>query len=151
MKTQSLKLLMIMGTIVFFGCSNKLKNAAPDHIENNMITDKYWKLITFEGQKVSMSALQEREVYFMLKSKDSLLKGFAGCNSFGGKFKLQNGNRIAFSQMISTFKACQGVTFNEKEFLEVFKLADNYTIKNDTLALNINKKAPLAVFKAIYF
>ena len=44
--------------------------------------------------------------------------------------------------------ACDGVTI-ERTFLEVLEQADNYTIANGELSLNIGRRAPLAVFKAV--
>ena len=46
--------------------------------------------------------------------------------------------------------ACPDVAVNEADFLEVFELADNYTIVNDVLSLNVGRRAPLAVFEAVY-
>ncbi len=114
------------------------------------ITEKYWKLKTLEGQPVTMADNQEREAYFMLKS-DGSVKGFAGCNTFNGSYDLEDGNRIRFSQMLATLRACPDVEVNESEFLQVFNQADNYTINGDMLMLNVGRRAPLAVFEAVYF
>lgn len=123
------------------------KKAAAD----NQIVEKYWKLTTLEGQDVQMSENQEREVYFMLKTDENRVTGFAGCNTMTGTYTLEEGNRIRFSQMGVTMRACPDVDFNESEFLNVFNLADNYTINRDTLSLNVGRRAPLAVFEAVYF
>ncbi len=48
-------------------------------------------------------------------------------------------------------KTCPDVDIKESEFMEVFKLADNYTISGDILNLNVGRRALLAVFKAVYF
>ena len=117
----------------------------------NVITEKYWKLKTLEGKSVKMGKNQEREVYFMLKTDENKVTGFAGCNTFFGSYTLEKGNRIRFSQMGATMMACPDVDFNESEFLKVFELADNYTINGDQLSLNVGKRAPLAVFEAVYF
>ena len=53
--------------------------------------------------------------------------------------------------MASTLKACPDVEVNESEFLNVFELADNFSLSGDTLSLNVGRRAPLAVFKAVYF
>lgn len=114
------------------------------------VTGKYWKLVVLEGQEVSMSKDQEHEAYFTLQANDSTIKGHGGCNTFNGTYKILEGNRIQFSKMATTLKACAGVQ-NEGEFLEVLNLADNYTIHNDTLWLNKARRAPLAGFKAVNF
>lgn len=115
------------------------------------ITEKHWKLKTLEGKEVKMADNQERDAYFMLKIADNRITGFSGCNMFNGTYDLENGNRIRFSQIAMTMKACPDVDFNETEFLKVFELADNYTVNGDTLMLNVGRRAPLAVFEAVYF
>lgn len=115
------------------------------------IVNKYWKLITLHGQPIKMTENQEREQFFILKS-DGLINGFAGCNHFNGTYELQDGNRIHFNEnMAVTMKSCGDQGIKELEFLAVFKLADNYSMDADILSLNIGKRAPLAVFEAVYF
>jgi len=115
------------------------------------ITEKYWKLKTLEGEEFQMADNQEREIYFMLKTNENRLEGFSGCNMFAGSYTLEEGHRIRFTQMASTMKACPDVDVNESEFLKVFELTDNYSIKDDILSLNVGKRAALAVFEAVYF
>jgi|SRR5690554_1232229 len=114
------------------------------------IVEKYWKLKTLEGKDVKMSENQEREVFFTLKAHDNRVTGFAGCNTMMGSYTLEKGNRIRFSQMATTMMACPDVDFNESEFLKIFKIADNYRISGDTLELYVGRRAPLAVFEAVY-
>ncbi|MCX7548261.1 META domain-containing protein [Xanthomarina sp. F1114] len=135
---------------------NKAKRAPlaifqKSEIEKPTITEKYWKLKTLEGQEVKMAENQEREIYFILKTDENRLTGFSGCNTFSGTYTLEEGQRIHFTQIASTMKACPDVDVNESAFLKVFELTDNYTIKDDVLSLNIGRRAPLAVFEAVYF
>lgn len=116
----------------------------------NEITETYWKLKTLEGKTVEMADNQEREIYFILKTDENRITGFAGCNNFSGNYALEEGNRIRFDHLLSTLKACPDVDVNESEFLKVFELADNYTINNGELSLNVGRRAPLAVFEAVY-
>lgn len=120
-------------------------------MDRNSITEKYWKLVRLEGKEAVMAKNQEREIYFTLKTADSLVTGFAGCNRFSGKYRLEKGNRIRFLSLATTMKACPDVAVNEPEVLEVFNLTNNYTINGDTLQLNVGRRAPLAMFKAVYF
>lgn len=115
------------------------------------IVNKYWKLKSLEGKAIQMAENQEREQYFILKS-DSTVTGFAGCNQFNGQFELRDGDRIRFNEnLATTMKACPDVDINESDFMNVFKVADNYSIDGDTLRLNVGKRAPLAIFEAVYF
>ncbi len=115
------------------------------------ITEKYWKLKTLEGKDIKMGENQEKEVYFILKENETAVTGFAGCNDFFGTYTLEKGDRIRFSKMGSTLKICPDVDFNESDFFKVFELTDSYKISGDTLELYVGRRAPLAVFEAVYF
>ena len=105
---------------------------------NAPIVEKYWKLKTLEGKDVVMADNQEREIFFTLKAQDNRVTGFAGCNTISGEYTLEEGNRIRFDKMATTMMMCPGVDVNESEFLEIFELADNYTINGDILSLNVD-------------
>lgn len=164
-KIKGMKATLIFPAIaafIFLGCSSSRKankqNTVNNQVtstlgtsDNDSIVNKYWKLITQEGKEVTMAKNQEREVYFILKPEEKRITGFSGCNTFGGTFTLEAGWRIRFSQMASTMKACPDVDVNEGEFLKAFELADNYTLHNDTLSLNVGRRAPLAVFVSVEF
>lgn len=113
------------------------------------IEGTHWKLKTLEGQDVAKADHQEQDIYFMLNTEGNRITGFAGCNTFGGEYTLEEGNRIRFKGMLATLKACPDSDVNESEFLKVFELADNYTINNGVLSLNVGRRAPLAVFEAV--
>lgn len=137
-----IKLALIALVAVFVVSCNSTKNTVSG------IEGRTWKLKTLEGKEMSDLNLQ-KDVYFMLNSKENRVSGFAGCNSMMGGYTLQEGNRIHFTQMGSTMMACPDVTFSESDFLKVFELADNYTINNNELSLNVGRRAPLAVFEAV--
>lgn len=118
---------------------------------NAPIVEKYWKLKTLDGKDIEMAENQEREIFFTLKSQENRVTGFAGCNGISGEYTLEEGNRIRFKNMATTMMICPDVAVNESEFLEIFELADNYTIQGDVLSLNVGRRAPLAVFEAVYF
>ncbi|EGV43788.1 META domain-containing protein [Bizionia argentinensis JUB59] len=120
-------------------------------VMDNEITETYWKLKTLDGKAVTMADNQEREIYFTLKNDGNRVTGFAGCNGLSGEYMLEDGNRIRFVNMATTLKACPDVDVNESAFLKIFELTDNYTVNNETLSLNVGKRAPLAVFEAVYF
>ncbi len=118
---------------------------------DNEIVNKYWKLKTLDGMAVTMKPNQEKEQFFMLRS-DGSLSGFAGCNLFNGEYELMKGNRISIKRnMAMTLRACPDVAVDEMAFMKIFDQADNYTINGDVLQLNVGKRAPLAVFEAVYF
>lgn len=119
------------------------------------IEGKYWKLVELEGQQITMAENQQREIHLKLNSAESKVNGFAGCNNFFGSYQLDElAMRIKFSQISTTLMACQGI--DDRPLLEVLDLTDNYTMTKDNmnkeiLRLNVGRRAPLAVFKAVYF
>jgi len=114
------------------------------------IREKYWKLFELYGKPIVPGKNQTKEAHFILKNMDLRISGHGGCNAFGGTYELQDGNRIHFSQMISTQMFCEDVDY-ESGFLNVLQNTDNYTIHGDTLCLNKARMAPLARFVAVYF
>lgn len=116
----------------------------------DLIVEKYWKLKILEGEEVKMTKNQEREIYFTLKTKENKVIGFAGCNAINGEYVLEEGNRIRFKNMATTLKICPDENINEAEFLKVLELTDNFTINGDILSISVGKRAPLAVFEAVY-
>lgn len=114
------------------------------------ITNKYWKLVTLEGRPVTMAPDQEREAYFMLKDSSRVV-GFGGCNVLNGRYELTESQlRLRFVNLLTTLRACPGPN-PEQGFLQVLNQADNYSVRGDTLLLNVGRRAPLAVFHAVYF
>ena len=146
MKTKITLLAVLILSIV--GC-NSAKINAPKESPNG-ITEKYWKLKTLDGKAITMKDNQEREIFITLRTIENRVTGFAGCNSLSGEYILEEGNRIRFKNVALTMKTCPDLTNTESEFLEVFELADNYTIIGDVLSLNVGRRAPLAVFEAVY-
>lgn len=156
-----IKLASIITIILFtsISCNSSKKIASEKEIpktetttkmDDSNIVEKYWKLKILEGKNITMAAEQEREIFFTLKTENNRVTGFTGCNAISGEFTLEKGNRIRFSNMATTMKMCPDVTVNESSVLEVFNLADNYTINDNKLSLNIGRRAPLAVFEAVY-
>ena len=109
------------------------------------IIGKQWQLKTLNGKEITYNE-GEQAVYFTLAAKENNISGFSGCNRFFGSYTLEDGNRIRFSKLGSTMMACDFSDFNEHEFLEIFDLADNYTLVDGVLSINVGRRAPLAVF-----
>ncbi len=155
-----LSIFLSLFSLMIMSCGGN-KKADDDATANNdkaieqadfdqQVAGKYWKLILLEGQEVQMAENQEREIFFTLNDDDKTVSGFAGCNSITGEYELAEGNRIRFTNIGITMMICPDVAVNESEFMEVFELTDNYTIHNDTLSLNVARRAPLAIFEAVY-
>lgn len=145
-----MKKLFYLAAVLFFGLQacNSTKKAG-DNSTATGLTDTYWKLTELNGKAIGEANSDRREVYVILRKKDSQAQGNAGCNGYGGRYELDpNGFNIKFSAMMSTQMACPGLDI-ENQFLKVFEIADSYYVKDGTLQLNKGRMAPLAKFVAV--
>ncbi|MDP3830974.1 MAG: META domain-containing protein, partial [Ignavibacteriaceae bacterium] len=135
---------------VFMGCSNS--NVSTDHVDKNdlQLTGKYFKLIELMGKPVKMSENQQKETHIIFKEEESRVNGFGSCNTFFGSFEIKAGNRISFSNITSTLKACPDMEI-ETEFFKILELTLNYNFDGKYLQLNREKMATLAKFEVIWF
>lgn len=154
MKTPFIFFILVAMTAI--SCNSSDQSSSENSQQNNSemseedaIVGTHWKLIKLEGQDVKVAKNQEKEIYFTLEADGNQVQGFAGCNTLNGTYALEDGQRIRFSQMSVTLRACPDVAVDESQYLQVFELADNYTINDGELALNVGRRAPLAVFKAV--
>ena len=115
------------------------------------ITEKYWKLIEINGKPVSMDESAGRTPFIILKNEGNRVNANGGCNSLSGSYEIGQGNRIKFSQMISTMMACVNMEI-ETELKKALETTDNYSLSADGqhLSLNRARMAPLARFEVVY-
>ena len=116
-------------------------------IVENLLVGKHWKLVELMGAPVENK--NGKEAFMVLSAQDNRVHGNYGCNNFTGSYKLEEGNRLSFSQMAGTMMMCPDMEV-EQAFSEVLRLADNYNIVGDQLVLNRARMAPLARFVAVY-
>ncbi|WPP51367.1 copper resistance protein NlpE N-terminal domain-containing protein [Catalinimonas niigatensis] len=111
------------------------------------ITDTRWKLVELMGQQVDIT-VNNKEPFIMLSSADKRVQGNGGCNTIAGIYTFKEGNRVTFSQMISTRMACPNMEI-ESQLLNALETADNYSLNGNQLTLNKARMAPLARFEAV--
>jgi heat shock protein HslJ len=68
----------------------------------NQIVEKYWKLKKINGKEIKISGNQEIEIFFILKTQNNRITGFAGCNNIIGEYVLENENKISFKNVSRT-------------------------------------------------
>jgi len=116
------------------------------HLRDPQIEDRHWVLTELRGQPVELGEHQT-QAFLLLRSRESRLHGNASCNTFNGDYAIKSGWRIEFADNIAmTMMACPDMSVEDR-FVEVLKMADNYSIGEDgTLSLNRARMAPLARF-----
>lgn len=119
--------------------------------QQTQLTDRHWKLVELNGQKVDYNKKKGNQPYIILRPDDNnKVFGNAGCNRFFGTFELKEGGQISFSQMGATKMYCPNME-TEKQFLQILSKADNYSLDGETMTLNKAKMSPLAKFQVSYF
>ena len=144
-------------TILILACnSQKTSNSTPESPAvastvdtSNMLTGKKWILKELNGTPITdtSSSADKKPIYLQFNDTAKTMNGFGGCNGYGGNYELKEGNRIQFSQVVSTMMACEK-TETENQLFKVYETADNYFCDGKKLQLNKAKMAPLAVFEA---
>lgn len=134
-----------MKTIISLAVAAMITSCAPISTTVNQPTNaiqKTWELVSLEGQEVTTST----PVYLDFAGNNKIT-GKIGCNTVNGNFAVMNTTQIKFSQLASTRMMCDSYDMKiENEVLEVLKTADNFTVNDGKLMLNVGRRAPLAVF-----
>ena len=106
---------------------------------DSLLVENRWRLVELNGRPV------ERQDAFLILDQENRVSGNLGCNTFAGSYNLKIGNRIEFSQVVSTLKLCLDMEV-EDGFKKVLETADNYNVNENSLILNRARMAPLARF-----
>lgn len=106
-----------------------------------------WKLVKLYDKEIS-NTNKEKPMGITFTS-DGRISAFAGCNSMGGSYTLdESKNTIKFSKIMSTKMACEDMS-TEKELAKILEIADNYNFDGKSLKLNKARMATLAEFEII--
>lgn len=112
------------------------------------LEETHWKLTEITGNPVEAPKDGQQEIFITLVKQDTRIRGFGGCNNFNGKYELKEGNRLSFSGIAATLKACTDMK-TEDALMKALEQTDNYSINGNILSLNKLRMAPLARFEAV--
>ena len=114
--------------------------------DKHAVTDTYWKLVTIGDEPIA--ALDgNKEAHFILVSEENSIRGFAGCNGFGGSYSIQDDNQITFFQLFSTKMACPNLD-TEHKFMKALEATQGFKIDKDELWLIDSNQNPVAKFES---
>lgn len=109
------------------------------------LSGTHWVLKEFPGAVTPMPTL-EKEVYMMFEDSTAQVKGYLGCNGFGGKFVADNSGGLVISNVMSTKMACPQLDV-ENTFAKAMEATTRYKIEKDMLYLQKGDSV-LATFTA---
>ena len=114
------------------------------------LVNKYWKAIEIMGVTVQMPEGMKQEPYLKF-SLNGTITANGGCNSIYGNYELGVKNFIEIFELIQTEKECAFENY-DNSLVQALKLGKQYVIYDeDRMELIVGKRAPLAIFKAVYF
>lgn len=112
------------------------------------LTETYWKPVELEGDLAVLGA-GDKELSMVLADETRQVRGYSGCNQFTGSYEVTD-DKISFSQMASTMRACAVAMEQEQRFLRVLAATTRYTISGDNLMLYGEGDRVLVRFEAVY-
>jgi heat shock protein HslJ len=104
----------------------------------NPLVGTQWALESMGSPGAEIPVLSGSNVTLSFES-DTQVGGSAGCNSFGGNYKV-DGNKITFDQLIHTMMACadESVMQQENAYMNALQMAGTYELSGDRLVISYN-------------
>lgn len=118
----------------------------PDVPAGATLVNTYWRPVELGGQPVTLRA-GTREPHLILDQKDSRVRGFSGCNGFGGSYVL-DGGKLGFKGIVSTMMACLPVGDLEQRFFAALKNTAGHALRGEVLELRDADGRVLGRFEA---
>jgi heat shock protein HslJ len=97
------------------------------------LEDTYWKLTRLRGAPVRVLE-DRREPHLVLRSQETRVTGFGGCNGFGGSYEL-DGERLSLGPLMGTMMACPGAMDQEHAFMTALEAVRSWRIEGQHLEL----------------
>lgn len=119
--------IFIIYAALVVGCSSKEAGQDVDVRLHDI-----WALEFINGEEFSKDEQNINHPVIEIYLKEERLHGNAGCNTINGKVEV-DGNKIAFSNIITTEMACPG--YIEQRFLSAIQSVDGYKIEKLRLYL----------------
>lgn len=149
MKSTAPLLFLILLSIQYACKTGKTTSSEPFEQESQLgvvslpLIGTTWLLQELEGMNVPQREIQPYlEIY-----EDSTFAAEDGCSRITGTVNIKEGNRISFTNLVSSMNACPGQTL-EAAFRRALENCDNYSVQGSTLGLQKGKRAPFARFIA---
>lgn len=113
---------------------------------NAPLVGTHWQLVELTGRAVTKTPTG-REPYLMLLEDEQQAVATGGCNQISGRFET-SGNTLAFSQLISTMKACVDGMDRDQALSTALEATTAYRIDGSRLEIMDAPGSVLARFDA---
>ncbi len=111
----------------------------------DQLVGKKWHLVSFKGEEIQLKEAKAEHPFVQFK-EDFTIIGYTGCNNLQGAYKEGDAQKIEFSQLINTLRACPEME-TENEFLKSLNTASYYGFLDRALEIYDKDHQKLATFK----
>lgn len=111
---------------------------------NARVEDKRWQIVALRGKPIDGAPETH---YIIFHSKEGRLEAKINCNVILSDYRITNQLQLKISQGISTRMACPDNL--ESELIKALDMADNISVREETLTLNKGRMAPLVSLQLV--
>lgn len=111
------------------------------------LENTYWKLVALGDRAVTVPEGQ-REAHLILHPADHRVSGHGGCNALTGQYETKD-DRLTFSKMAGTLRACLQGMDTERSFHEALGRASTWSITGEKLELRDVMGTVIARFESV--
>jgi len=131
-----------------FGELRPGETCAAQALAQAALTNTYWRPVELEGRPVAAGP-GTREPHLVMESDHQRVRGYSGCNGFGGTFE-QTADRLRFTGIVATRMTCLPIGDLEQRFFAALNAATSHRITGDALELRDPDDKVRARFEARY-
>lgn len=107
-----------------------------------------WRLVAIDNHPLAVPPDGRRAPSLQFDGADARVHGFTGCNNLAGRVTLQRGNRLQFTELVTTKMACIEPT-PEAEFLQDLEAVTYYAITGQILEMGPSRRTTTLRFEAV--
>lgn len=111
----------------------------------DQLTGKKWHLASFKGENIQLKEAKSEHAYIQFE-EDFTIIGYTGCNNLQGAYEVDDAQKIKFSKLVNTLKACPEME-TEAKFLKTINSTDAYGFEDHALVMYDKDHQKLATFK----
>lgn len=116
-------------------------------LADSPLVGTYWKLVRLQGAPVQ-AAERHQEPHLIFAADEQRISGSGGCNRVMGGYQTE-GDKLQFSQLAGTMKACLSGMEQEQRFLQSLNTVARYRIDGSHLEMLGANGEVIARFEAV--
>lgn len=121
------------------------KESGKNELLMSRLTNKKWALTQLSGKAID-NQNKERIPHIIFDAEEDRVHGYAGCNSFFGKYQIEADGTVRFENIASTKMYCSETMELETTFLHALHNCGKLSVDGDTMQLKDAENKVIAIF-----